>query len=201
MAAVCVYCASGETIDESYKQLAGDVGAEIARRGHSLVSGGGRVSMMGAVARAARTGGAHTVGVIPQALRDLEVADDDAEELLVTPGMRERKGLMDSRADALVALPGGLGPLEELLEVWVARGLGRHDKPVVVVAPDGVYAPLRAQVDLLTERHFVRPAAREACAWAGSVDEAFDALDRMWASRRPERGRTEEIEELLEAEP
>src|SRR3954469_18159228 len=129
MAAICVFCSSSERIASHYVELAADVGTELARRGHSLVSGGGRVSMMGAVARAARAGGARTVGVIPQALSELEVADDDADELLVTPGMRERKGLMDSRADAFLALPGGLGTLEELLEVWVARSLGLHDKP------------------------------------------------------------------------
>ncbi|NHC45736.1 LOG family protein [Motilibacter aurantiacus] len=201
MAAICVYCASGEAIDDSYKKLASDVGAEIAARGHSLVSGGGRVSMMGAVARAARAGGAHTLGVIPQALRDLEVADVEADELVVTPGMRERKALMDARADAFLTLPGGLGTLEELLEIWVARSLGLHDKPVVVLDPDGVYAPLREQVEKLAGLRFVRPAAVDACVWATTVDEAFDAFDRVWAAGRVERPAREEAEELLEFEP
>ena len=141
---------------------------------------------MGAVARAARAGGAHTVGVIPQALIDLEVADHDADELLVTDDMRARKGLMDDRADAFLALPGGLGTLEELLEVWVSRTLAMHAKPVVVLDPDGVYDPLRAQVDLLVERGFVREGAQAAVTWVRDPGEAFDAIEPRW---RPPRSR------------
>src|SRR5437764_3185739 len=121
MAAVCVFCASSERIPSHYVDLAAQVGAELARRGHTLITGGGSVSCMGAVARAARAGGARTVGVIPQALRDEEIADEDADELVVTPDMRTRKGEMDGRADAFLTLPGGIGTLEELMEIWVAR--------------------------------------------------------------------------------
>ena len=116
MARICVFCSSSERIHPAHLQLAAELGAELARRGHDLVSGGGRVSMMGAVARAVRAGGRHTLGVIPHALVGLEVADEDADELVVTSDMRERKGRMDAAADAFVALPGGLGTLEELLE-------------------------------------------------------------------------------------
>src|SRR5881409_2334810 len=147
MAAICVYCSSSTSIDQGYVDLAAEVGTELARRGHSLVSGGGDLSCMGAVARAARAGGAHTTGVIPAPLLDLEVGDQDADELLVVDDMRTRKGLMDDRSDAFLTLPGGLGTLEELLEVWVARILRMHDKPVVVLDPDGVFAHLRAQID------------------------------------------------------
>jgi hypothetical protein len=108
MAAVCVYCSSSSTIDASYVELAEQVGARLAAAGHSLVSGGGRVSMMGAVARAARAGGAVTYGVIPAALATTEIADPDGE-LVVVDTMRERKRLMEERADVFVALPGGLG--------------------------------------------------------------------------------------------
>ena len=176
MAAVCVFCASSTRVAASYVALAADVGAALAARGHALVSGGGALSMMGAVARAARAGGAHTVGVIPQVLLDLEVGDTASDELLVVPDMRARKGLMDERADAFLALPGGIGTLEELTEVWVARSLGLHAKPVVVLDVDGLYAPLRAQLDLMVERGFARPAAVEALTWTASVAEALDAV-------------------------
>ncbi|MGV9482888.1 LOG family protein, partial [Gordonia aichiensis] len=105
---VCVYC-SASTTDPGLISLAARVGTEIARRGWQLVSGGGHVSMMGAVATAARAGGAHTVGVIPKHLVHKEVADVDAGELLVTDTMRQRKQLMEARADAFLALPGGVG--------------------------------------------------------------------------------------------
>ena len=182
MAAVCVFCSSSGRIDPSYVELATAVGTELARRGHSLVTGGGSESCMGAVARAARAGGAHTVGVIPRVLLDLEVADDDADELLVTDDMRARKGLMDSRADAFLTLPGGLGTLEELLEIWVSRTLAMHAKPVVVLDPDGVFEPLRAQVDLLVEGGFVREGAQGAVTWVRDPGEAFDAIDAALAA-------------------
>ncbi len=164
MAKICVYCASSERIDPRYVELADAVGTELARRGHSLVSGGGSVSCMGAVARAARRGGAYTVGVIPQALVDLEVADNDADELVVTPDMRDRKREMDIRSDAFLALPGGIGTLEEVFEIWVSRSLGMHEKPLVVLDPDDVFGMLRAQVDDLVVRGF----ARHLCATRSS---------------------------------
>src|SRR5690242_7225785 len=124
MARICVFCSSSDRIAPEYIALATEVGAAVAARGHDLVSGGGRVSMMGAVAAAVRAGGGHTLGVIPQALVSMEVADTDADELVVTADMRERKGRMDAAADAFLTLPGGLGTLEELSEVWVAATLG-----------------------------------------------------------------------------
>ncbi|MFN2539369.1 MAG: TIGR00730 family Rossman fold protein [Mycobacteriales bacterium] len=176
-AAICVFCASSERISARYVELAADVGTELARRGHSLVSGGGALSMMGAVARSARAAGARTVGVIPRALLELEVGDQDADELLVVDDMRARKGIMDARSDAFLALPGGLGTLEELTEVWTSRFLGMHVKPVVALDLDGLWEPLRRQVDLMVERGFVRPESVATLAWAESVGEAFDLLE------------------------
>lgn len=176
MAAICVYCASSESIDEVYRTLAVAVGKRIASAGHSLVSGGGRVSMMGAVARTARAGGAHTTGVIPAHLMPLEVADTEADELIVVDTMRERKKIMDERCDAFLALPGGLGTLEELFEVWTASSLGMHAKPVVVLDPDGFYDPLWAYLDSLHERGFVRAEALDSLHRVTTVDAAFEAL-------------------------
>jgi uncharacterized protein (TIGR00730 family) len=199
MAAICVFCASSERIPNRYVDLAADVGTELARRGHTLVSGGGSVSCMGAVARAARAGGAHTVGVIPEGLLQWEVADEGADELVVTPDMRARKGEMDRRADAFLTLPGGIGTLEELLEIWTGRVLGMHDKPVVVLDPDGVFAPLRQQVDDLIATGFARESVYQAITWATDLQVAFDAVERELA-----RGDTvppPEPEEVLEGEP
>ena len=177
MAAICVYCASSTRVGPAYVQLAADVGSALAARGHSLVSGGGSVSMMGAVARAARAGGAHTVGVIPQALLDVEVGDTGADELLVVDDMRARKGLMDARSDAFLTLPGGIGTLEELFEVWTARSLGLHLKPVVILDLDGLYAPLRQQLALMAERGFLRSSALAALSWADTVEQALDLVE------------------------
>src|SRR3954466_9132778 len=198
MAAICVYCSSSTAIDQRFVDLAAEVGTELARRGHSLVSGGGGLSCMGAGARAARAGGAHTTGVIPAGLLDLEVGDQDADELLVVDDMRTRKGLMDTRSDAFLTLPGGLGTLEELLEVWVARFLGMHSKPVVALDPDGLFAPLRDQVDVLVEKGFVRRESAAALSWTATVGDALDAVEAELATAATMHPAPEE---LLEAEP
>jgi uncharacterized protein (TIGR00730 family) len=157
--------------------------------------------MMGSLARAVRAGGRHTIGIIPAALTGLEVADDDADELVVTTDMRERKGRMDLAADAFVALPGGLGTLEELLEVWVAGTLGMHDKPVVVLDPTGVYAALRDLVDKLLVQGFVRPGAEQVAVWTSTVAEALDAVEAGLERTRVAPPAAEVSEELLESEP
>lgn len=179
MATICVYCSSSEQIDPAYKELAAAVGRRLAADGHGLVSGGGRVSMMGAVASAARAGGAHTVGVIPVHLVSEEVADADADELIVVETMRERKRVMDERSDACLVLPGGIGTLEEMFEMWTSAWLGMHAKPVLVLDPDGFYAPLWAYLDALCERGFVRRGALETLHRVSGVDEAFALLDKL----------------------
>jgi hypothetical protein len=176
VAAVCVYCSSAQEIDVRYIELAAEVGTRLAADGHSLVSGGGRVSMMGAVARGARAGGAHTVGVIPAHLIPYEVADVDAHELIVVDTMRERKRVMDERSDAFVALPGGLGTLEELFEVWTAGSLGMHAKPVFLLDPGAFYGPLWSYLDGLREAGFVRAAALATLRRVSTVDELGTAL-------------------------
>jgi uncharacterized protein (TIGR00730 family) len=172
---VCVYCASVEGIDVRHLELAAAVGSGIAARGWSLVSGGGRKSMMGAVAAAARAGGAHTTGVIPRSLVDLEWADHSSDELLTVETMRERKALMEERSDAFVALPGGLGTCEELFEVWTSGYLRMHAKPVVLLDPDGHYAGLLDWVRDTARRGFLRAEALGRLAVTTDVDAALDA--------------------------
>lgn len=156
--AVCVYCASGPTHPELL-DLAGRVGAAIAERGWALVTGGGNVSAMGAVAGGARARGGYTVGVIPKALVHRELADTDADELVVTDTMRQRKQVMEERADAFVALPGGIGTLEEFFEAWTAGYLGMHHKPIVMLDPFGHYDGLLTWLRGLVDTGYVaRPA-------------------------------------------
>jgi len=175
---ICVFCASSSRIDQRFLDLAAAAGAELARRGHSLVSGGATVSCMGEVARAARAGGAATVGVIPQALVDIEIADNDCSELIVTSDMRTRKAEMDKRSDGFLVLPGGLGTLEELFEIWAARVLGLHAKPLIILDPYGLYDPLRDLMTHLLDQGFARPKVFDAIGWTHSVEEAFDLLER-----------------------
>jgi uncharacterized protein (TIGR00730 family) len=133
--------------------------------------------MMGAVAAAARKGGARTVGVIPRSMVELEWADHDSDELLVTETMRERKALMEVHADAFLALPGGIGTCEELFEVWTAGSLGLHDKPVVLLDPDGHYAGLLDWVRGLVEKGFAsRHSPLTRITVARTVEAALDAV-------------------------
>jgi uncharacterized protein (TIGR00730 family) len=193
MAAICVYCASAEGIDPSFVELAARVGAALAGRGHSLVSGGGRVSMMGAVAAAARAGGAHTVGVIPRALVEFEVADADADELVVVDTMRERKRIMDERSDGFLVLPGGIGTLEEMFEVWTAGTLNMHTKPVVVLDPTGHYQGLWAALDAWVGTGFVRSTARDSLGITADLDEALDLVTAPTGRRSTEIGATSTV--------
>ncbi|MDZ7929103.1 MAG: TIGR00730 family Rossman fold protein [Rhodococcus sp. (in: high G+C Gram-positive bacteria)] len=171
---VCVYCASGP-VDASFIDLAGEVGTEIGRRGWQLVSGGGNVSMMGAVAAATRAAGGNTVGVIPKALVHREVADVDADELIVTDTMRERKKIMEDRADAFITLPGGIGTLEELFETWTAGYLGMHSKPMVMLDPFGHFDGMMQWIEGLRETGFVQQRALDALVRTTTVDAALNA--------------------------
>lgn len=171
---VCIYCASS-THDPGLLQIATEVGNGIARRGWSLVSGGGNVSMMGAVAEAARDGGARTVGVIPEGLRVREVADTAADELVVVTTMRERKREMEERSDAFLTLPGGIGTMEEMFEVWTSASLGFHHKPVVLYDPIGFYRPLMDWVGGLVESGLVKPQAFDSLVVCDDLEAALDA--------------------------
>jgi len=172
---VTVYCGSRKDVPASYLELAAEVGTQLAARGWSLTWGGSSVSMMGEVARAAREGGARTLGVIPKGLVGTELADDHADELVVVDTMRERKALMEAHGDAFLALPGGIGTCEELFEMWTSRVLSMHTKPVVVLDVDNHYRGLFDWVRELGGRGFVSRAALDSLTITGDVATALDA--------------------------
>lgn len=182
MAAICVYCSSADNIDPALIDVAAQIGQLIGERGHSLVSGGGSVSMMGSVARSARAAGAHTLGVIPQFLNLDEVADKDSDELITTDTMAERKALLEERSDAFITLAGGIGTLEELFQTWVGRTLKQHQKPVVVCDPTGAFATLKTALDDLHRSKLIREHAMGGLVWTSSVVAALDAVDRELAA-------------------
>ncbi|HTF08252.1 MAG TPA: TIGR00730 family Rossman fold protein [Asanoa sp.] len=178
MAAICVFCASSQTLDQRWLDLATEVGAALAGRGHVLVSGGGRAGMMGAVAAGARAAGGHTVGIIPQSLVDREIADTNSSELVVTDGLASRKNLMIEKSDAFLTLPGGIGTLDELFEVWTTAMLRAHHKPVVVFDTDGFYTGLLTWLQTLPPGGFVRREAFDLLTVVDTVDAAIAALPR-----------------------
>ena len=174
--AVAVYCGSRFGDAAAYEQAARALGQLLAERGDSLVYGGGRVGLMGAVADAALAAGGRVVGVIPQALMDREVGHAGLTELHVVQTMHERKQLMAERADAFIALPGGIGTLEELYEVWSWQQLGYHDKPVALLNVEGYYDALLAFMRVSHERGFVSTVQYHALL---VDDDAARLLDRV----------------------
>lgn len=139
---LCVYCGSRPGVRPAYAQLAQRLGAAIGRRGWQLVYGGGRAGLMGQVADAALAHGARVVGVIPESLMRLEVGHQNLTELHVVQNMHQRKQMMAERADAFIAMPGGIGTFEELFEVWTWRHLNYHDRPIGLLDTEGYWAPL-----------------------------------------------------------
>jgi hypothetical protein len=136
---ICVYCGSRAGERPEFTATAKAVGHWIGERGGQLVYGGGRTGLMGVVAEATRTAGGRAVGIIPKALVDRELANRQSDELHVVDTMHERKAMMGERADAFVALPGGIGTFEELFEIWTWRQLRYHDKPVGILNAEGYY--------------------------------------------------------------
>jgi hypothetical protein len=139
---LCVYCGSRNGRADRFRTLAADVGRWIGENGGQLVYGGGNAGLMGIVADATLASGGTVVGVIPQALVERELAKRDCTELHIVDNMHERKRLMAERAQAFLALPGGIGTMEEFFEVWTWRQLGYHDKPIGLLNADGYYDAL-----------------------------------------------------------
>ncbi len=166
--ALTVYCASSTTIDESYHAGARRLGELMGEHGLDLVYGGGRVGLMGTIAKTCREQGRHVTGIITERLRDLEQLDEENHENIVVRTMRERKALLESRGDAMVILPGGFGTLEELFEVIVGRHLGAHDNPICILnAPDHhdgdgrYYDPLLRMIDHMVDNRFAAASTRD----------------------------------------
>jgi uncharacterized protein (TIGR00730 family) len=173
---VCVFCASSTGRNPSYRRLADQLGRTLAARGLGLVFGGGRVGLMGALADGALAAGGEVIGVIPQALIDREIGHRGLTELRVVGSMHERKALMTELADGFIALPGGIGTLEELFEVWTWAQLGLHSKPSGLLDSDGFFDPLVGFLDHLVVTGFVQPQYRAMLHTAESPEELLAAF-------------------------
>ena len=176
---ICVYCGSRSGRTSAHTAAARDTGMLIGQLGWQLVYGGGRAGLMGEVADAALASGGRVVGVIPQSLMERELGHSGLTELHVVETMHERKRLMAGRCDAFLALPGGIGTLEELFEVWTWRQLGYHDKPVGLLNTEGYYDKLLAFVADMAGHGFVLPAQRELLQVAAEPQLLLQRLGRL----------------------
>src|SRR5688500_7198060 len=180
---ICVYAGSNPGANEAYAEATGDLARLLARRGIGVVYGGARVGLMGILADTALADGGEVIGVMPQDLVDREIAHTGLTELHVVGSMHERKALMAELSDGFVALPGGAGTLEELIEVYTWSQLGLHDKPMGVLNVLGYYDGLAALLDHAVQEGFLRPQHREAMHAATTPGELLAAFDGWRPSR------------------
>ena len=173
---VSVFCSSAPDIPKSSLDLAFGIGEAIGDQGWDLVWGGGKASMMGAVAMGARSKGAATIGVIPEPLINLEFEDKDATQMHVVSDMRTRKAKIEDLSDAFIALPGGIGTLEEFFEIWVGSYLKFHSKPIAICDPVGFYDPLRTALDHLAEHNFMKTGQAELVSWCKDIPSTLEAI-------------------------
>ncbi len=184
---LCVYCGSRPGHDPAHVALAREVGRWIGNSGAQLVYGGGHHGLMGMVADAALATGARVIGVIPEALVEMEAAHQGCTELHVVTDMHERKRLMAERADAFLALPGGIGTFEELFEVWTWRQLGYHDKPIGLLNAGGYYDGLLAFLRSTVQAGFMGEWQLDLLRVAERADELLPDLAAASQPRQPAR--------------
>ena len=185
---VCVYCGSNPGINPAYVDTAFRLGQALAVSGIGLVYGGGGRGLMGEVARSVLANGGHVTGIIPSFLSEKEHMLREAHEMIVVNDMHERKKLMFDRSDAFVALPGGIGTLEELVEQLTWAQLGQHTKPVVLVNVEGFWAPFLELLSHMRREAFIRESMEVPVA---TVDRAEDVIPAILARARPARPEAE----------
>ncbi len=181
---ICVYAASSGCSSEAFTLLARELGRTMAMRGHSLVNGAGRTGLMAAAAEGCMEAGGQAVGVIPRFMTEQGWQHPSMTRLVVTADMHERKETMARMADACIALPGGVGTLEELLEIITWKQLGLFLKPIVVLNAGGYYDPLLAQLDRAVDERFMRPVHRDIWRVAATAGEAVRMAEEtpLWDS-------------------
>lgn len=193
LTSVCVFCGASSGTHPAYRDAAVTLGRTLAERKLTLVYGGGAVGLMGIVADAVLQAGGEVIGIIPHSLNDLEIGHKGLTRLEVVDGMHARKARMAELADAFIALPGGLGTLEELFEVWTWGQLGYHGKPLGLLEVNGFYSKLTGFLDHLVQENFVREQHRAMLQVNDSADALLDALDAWkptvlpkWTDKQPD---------------
>lgn len=179
---VCVYCSSSNSVPKPFFDAAEELGGLLAKRQLTLVYGGANVGLMGVLAKSVHLHGGRVVGVIPTFMRECGIVYEAADERIVTETMRERKDVMERRADAFVALPGGFGTLEEILEVLTLRQLGRHHKPIVFLDTAGFFQPLLKLFEQIYADKFAKPEYRQ---FYNVAETPADALNYLAAFTPP----------------
>ena len=173
---ICVFCASSESVDDLFKDIALELGRELGRRGIDLVYGGASIGLMGCLARGVHEEEGKVIGVLPEFFKTKDIEYYEADELIVTKNMRERKAVMDKRSDAFIVLPGGIGTLEEAMEILSMRQLRLTDKPLVFINTQGFYEGLRAIFEEMVDLKFAKPNIMDMYAMVPNPQSALEYL-------------------------
>ena len=180
MMRICVYGAASATIDDYYKQEVKKLGLEMAKRGHSLVFGGGGHGLMGAVAEGIHEGGGHILGVIPKFFGDesIEAVFESCDELIEPDTMRERKQIMEDNADAFIIVPGGIGTFEEFFEILTLKQLCRHNKPIAIFNVKGYYQEMLEMLEQATVKNFIGGGCLDLFHISENIDELLAYIEK-----------------------
>lgn len=178
MKSICVFCSSSNAVDAVYYEAATELGLAIAKNGLTLVYGGCKVGLMGRVAETVKKEGGKVIGIIPKNIHKKGLVQEGLDELIITEGMRERKALMENMSDAFVALPGGFGTLEEILEILTYRQLKIHTKPVIFLNTRDFYSPLITFFETFYEQKFAKAEQKRLYLIADKVSDIFEYFSK-----------------------
>ena len=173
---ICVFCASSESIDEVYRETALDLGRRVGTLGIDLVYGGAAIGLMGCVARGVHENNGRVVGVLPEFFKKKDIEYSEADELIITKNMRERKGVMDDRSDAFIVLPGGIGTLEEAMEILSMKQLKLTAKPLVFINTNQFFASLISHLQEMVDLKFAKAETMELFAIRPEAESALDYI-------------------------
>ncbi len=176
MEKICVFCSSSDVIEQVYKDEAKKLGEYLSNQSKTLIYGGAKVGMMGIIAKTMVQNNAHVIGVIPELINNHRLAESSISELIITEDMKSRKGVMHDLADAFIALPGGFGTLEELVEVITLKQLGYHKKPIVILNTNGFFNKLNELFEMFYDTNFAKKEYRKLYFIANTVEEATTYL-------------------------
>jgi len=184
---ICVYCSSSSAVDEVYAQAARELGRLIGMRGHALVYGGCDLGLMGELGRAVKDVGGQVVGIIPRRLEEYGLAFEGADEMIVVESMAERKTLMEKKAEAFIALPGGFGTLDELVQVMTLKQLGYLQGAIVLLNVAGFYDHLLAHFERLYQQHFAKAEFRQLYRVVAHPAEALEYIESYTGIELPRK--------------
>ena len=174
---ICVFCSSSDAIDAVYFNDAQNLGKIIGVRHYQLIHGGGKIGLMGVIARTVQQFGGTVMGIIPEKLNMIGIASETDDQLVVTKDMQERKAVMRDNSDVFIALPGGFGTLEEVMEVITLKQLRYHSCPIIFINTNNFYGKLLDQFEVFYQQDFAKPNYRKLYFVANNIDQAIDYID------------------------